>query len=388
MSQTCSDFGHGASCEARAASIAGQQGEREAVQLVLHHRADLTGVTVSVSGIPSDVATFAAFQVGYVNTTDSPRYEGSGGGFRPDPLLPFPTDGQGVDVPAGVAQALWITAELGRPGAARAGNYTGTITVSNSAGKALTVPLTVELWALALPTLAESAIGTAWSGVWSPPSFSPYYPAVATDAQKWNATKSAFYDTMFDARMPADSIYITTPRNVSDYEDLAARGAQWFALLDVSSLPLTPGGAPVAPRPRGAGVGTRVGGSCHNYTKEYVARMLATLEPIVTALEAKGLLDKAYIYGFDECPVSCEPQVRKLFGATKAKWPALRTAAVLNWHPMPVDLPVDVWILQYEEYDAANAASWAASQNSSRGWMSGRSTKLLRFLRLCGSMQW
>lgn len=53
----------------------------------------------------------------------------------------------------------------------------------------------------------------------------------------------------------------------------------------------------------------------------------------------------AYVYGFDENPVSCEPQVRKLFGATKKAFPTLKTAAVLNWSPMPVDLPVDIWVM-------------------------------------------
>ena len=39
---------------------------------------------------------------------------------------------------------------------------------------------------------------------------------------------------------------------------------------------------------------------------------------------------------------------RPVFGATKARWPSLRTSAVLNWSPMPTDLPLDVWILQYQ----------------------------------------
>jgi len=108
------------------------------------------------------------------------------------------------------------------------------------------------------------------------------------------------------------------------------------------------------------GEGGRVGvrGSCANYTQEYVDRMLKLLAGSVTTLEAKGLLDHAYVYGFDECPISCEPQVRKLFGAIKAQWPSLKTSAVLNWSPMPPDLPLDVWILQYQEFVPADAEAW------------------------------
>jgi hypothetical protein len=73
-----------------------------------------------------------------------------------------------------------------------------------------------------------------------------------------------------------------------------------------------------APRPSPWGFrGARVQGSCANYTDEYVARLAAMLKPIFSALDAACIVDCAYIYGFDDNPVSCEPQVRKLFGAKK-----------------------------------------------------------------------
>ena len=180
------------------------------------------------------------------------------------------------------------------------------------------------------------------------------------------------YDLLLKSRTPPDSIYQspTSLRPIDDYVYLASKGVQWLAILDVTSLPLTltegapavVGAATAAPRPSPGGFrGARVQGSCANYTDEYVARLVATLKPIVAALDAAGIVDRAYIYGFDENPVSCEPQVRKLFGATKKAFPKLRTSAVLNWSPMPVDLPVDVWILQYQEFKSADAAKWAAA---------------------------
>jgi len=70
------------------------------------------------------------------------------------------------------------------------------------------------------------------------------------------------------------------------------------------------------------------------------------------------LLHHAYVYGFDEKPSSCEPQVRQLFGAIKRAYPKLTTVATLNWSPMPVDLPVDVWVLQYQMFNATDAQPW------------------------------
>ena len=54
-------------------------------------------------------------------------------------------------------------------------------------------------------------------------------------------------------------------------------------------------------------------------------------------------------------------QVSLLFGAVKAAFPEVRTMAALNWATMPVDLPLDIWVLQYEEYNAATAQPWIAA---------------------------
>ena len=98
-----------------------------------------------------------------------------------------------------------------------------------------------------------------------------------------------------------------------------------------------------------------------NYTDAYVDKLLATLTPTVTALQQQNLLQYAYVYGFDELPAACEPEIRKLFGAVKQKFAGLRTVSAINWDTMPADLPVDVWVLQYQLYNASKAAAWIAA---------------------------
>lgn len=93
-----------------------------------------------------------------------------------------------------------------------------------------------------------------------------------------------------------------------------------------------------------------------------------------------GILDtkEAYVYGFDEQPQSCEANVRALFGAIKSKWPFITTAAVLNWAGgLPVDLPVDLWILQYES--PVNHSAWQAwkAAGKRRFWSDESSPALL-----------
>merc|ERR1711871_195329 len=164
---------------------------------------------------------------------------------------------------------------------------------------------------------------------------------------------------MIDHRMPPDSLYHTSPRDPRDYSYMGNKGVKWFAVLDVSELPF-PSDTNNIPHPHYQGGLTD---SCRNYSDAYVKHMVHTLRPIVSQLERENLISRAYVYGFDEIPQSksCEHQIRKLFGATKKAFPRLKTAAALNWAHMPVDMPLDIWILQYELFDAANAMKWIAA---------------------------
>ena len=92
------------------------------------------------------------------------------------------------------------------------------------------------------------------------------------------------------------------------------------------------------------------------------------LAPAVASLEKAGIIGGPnspvpYVYGYDEQPRSCEHNIRMLFGAVKKRFQnKVHTAAVLNWKGgLPVDLPVDIWILQYEDYVPADAQRWRAA---------------------------
>jgi hypothetical protein len=116
----------------------------------------------------------------------------------------------------------------------------------------------------------------------------------------------------------------------------------------------------------------------------------------MNALRNASLLDKAYVYAFDErsgkittslaapstlyiihsnilpytaapstlyiihphshtiLPSHSGPQyedaLKLLFGAVKSRWPEVRTLAVLPWAPSP-SLPVDIWVVLYPKLD-------------------------------------
>lgn len=143
----------------------------------------ISSVVLEAVSDPNNAPVFVieAFQVGYVFCRQSPRYGGSGGGWRPDPLLPIAT--AGFSVPRAVLQSIWI--RVSTPVTMPQGNYTAQVTVLAGTTQLFTVPLFIEVWGHTMPTLRQSHIGTAWSGEWSPEYFAPYYPNSSWQKNLW-----------------------------------------------------------------------------------------------------------------------------------------------------------------------------------------------------------
>ena len=57
----------------------------------------------------------------------------------------------------------------------------------------------------------------------------------------------------------------------------------------------------------------------------YVEEWVEKLTPTMTSLDSLGLLNKSYVYGFDEMPEIYNESVYEIFGGLKKKWPALTT---------------------------------------------------------------
>eukprot|EP00040_Diaphanoeca_grandis_P037104 m.240113 g.240113 ORF g.240113 m.240113 type:complete len:592 (+) comp33760_c1_seq1:86-1861(+) len=280
--------------------------------------------------------------VGFVNCATTTRYSPSGGGWHPDPLFTDMVQPK-IRLQSDVTNSIFIRVDI--PRTIEPGMYVGTAKASytgNTTVKALdfSFDINVVVWNTTLPEPEQmyKDFGEIWSF-----TFNDW-----TGNDTINSTTQAYLDMMSDHLLPPDSLYKRQPyTEFSVYEYLNATGKQLLNLADISNLD-----------------GTYDTDCKKAYTQEYITSTLAMLEPTITKLKASGILDtkQAYVYGYDEQPVSCEKNIRTLFGAVKAKWPFITTAAVLNWEGgLPVDLPVDVWILQYEDYNADNAKAWKAA---------------------------
>ena len=285
------------------------------------------------------------WQVGYVNCKHTTRYLDSGGGWRPDPLLTSTPIAGGQNGPgdilleSGITQPIWINIQVpySLPSGEYKGNVTMAIAIPNSDILWQNISIDLTVWDITLPPLSQSKFPAIFN--FAPGSLDAVY------GKESSTIKFKFYDLLTDQRVGGDDLYTLTPTNVSLADYLAAKGIQWLSLYDVY------GAAGIAEH------GKRVKGACINFTDSTVKKALDVLTPVVSDYEEKGLLGNMFVYGFDEAPASCEESVRKIYGAIKEKWPQLRTVAILNWFPS-IDLPLDVWVLQYENYNETEATLW------------------------------
>ena len=305
----------------------------------------ITNILVRGSGeILRDLDVISWWQVGYVNCNHTTSYLDSGGGWRPDPLLTPLTGSQNgaILLESGITQPIWINIQV--PYSLPSGEYKGNVTLviglPNDETLVQNVSIDLTVWNITLPPLNRSKF---------PAIFNFELHSLETVYGKESSTvKFKFYDLLTDQRVGGNDLYTGVPTNVSLAAYLAGKGIQWLSLYDVYGA---------------AGIGEssrRVKGACINFTDNLVQKALDILTPVVSDYEKEGLLGNMFVYGFDEAPASCEESVRKIYGAIKEKWPQLRTVATLNWLPS-TDLPLDVWVLQYEFYNETEASVWTAA---------------------------
>jgi len=291
-------------------SLAGN--ERESFQLCLlaapgkaiHNVRLMPGDLMSSAGNRIPAADIEWQQVGYVRVgplRHSPANEGAWAGWWPDPLLPVAQ----FDLQPGFTQPVWVT--IHTPSGTPAGDYSGALRLLADGQPPLRVPVKARVYAFSLP--AESHLKTAFALLGE--ELEAIYGRPVPQQLRWR-----YGEFMLQHRLNADDIYRKELPDLADLRHFRELGLSAFNLLY-----LIPQHGSLIP-------------DLNAYTPELRQNLLDRLAPTTAKLRAAGMLDRAYVYGFDESDPEFFPVMRDYFGAIKQRDPQLHTMTTAH---IPLD---------------------------------------------------
>jgi len=331
--------------------------EFEAAQIVVQPRNPLAGLTAKASELvgpggarmPADRVTL--LRVAYVPIS-VPTDERGLADWWPDPLPPLDAS---IDAPAGENQPLWLLVHV--PKNAPPGDYQGKVTL-NAGGWSAEVPVKLHVWDFALPDRpgTQSGFGLNVGAI-------ARYHGLKTEQDK-RTVFAKYMQSFADHRIspynpvPFDPIGFkfepkaSPPRCDVDFSKFDPAMAEAIGKYHIASFML---------HVPGMGGGTfhdRVAGQIADFkagTPEYEAMLSSMLGQIQEHLQAKGWLDLAYTYWFDEPEEKDYPFVREGMERLKKYAPHLRR--LLTEQPAKELLDVvDLWCPVSGDFEPVIAA--------------------------------
>lgn len=260
--------------------------------------------------------------MGYVETKHRPPYEASYVGWWPDPILDFLGP---VDVALGDAQAFWVRVRA--PKDQGPGRYTGSLRLSAANAATVELALTVTVRSFALPD--HTPLPTAIT----------FFERKAQmgGEENWASMKHRYADFLADYYIDYDSLY----RGGSpDYEIVQRLHEQ------------------------GRLVAFNLGNVFNAGTKEEglqaaITATVARIRPAYVEAKKLGLIDHAYIYGFDERPEEQFPLLEKTAQALKKAFPEALLMTTSYDHSFGLDScvkTIDAWCPLTPRFDPDKAA--------------------------------
>ena len=296
--------------------------------------ADLKGPDGSVfpaSGIQCDV-------VGYVKTTSVPPYGSPHVGWWPDPILGFLG---AVDIQPGDLQSFWIRVSV--PENQRPGLYQGTLEISADGTSTRKIPIEIRVRGFSLPKQSPLPVAITFA-----PSDHPMPATAAAQAEwrkspaypvnAWQKHKLRWADFLADYYINFDSLYRTGPPDFEVLRQLHGQGR-----LETFNLGIFDG---VSRDP------------------EQAAKTLEGLREAYRTAKNLGILDHAYIYGFDECQADQFPLLEKTAQTLRKEFPGVLLMTTSYDHSFGCDTVVksiDAWCPLTPKFDPAQAAKARAA---------------------------
>lgn len=284
------------------------QNEWEGFQIVVRHTAALRGINVEVTdlagpggaSIPKSAARL--YREYFVNVVQesvgSVTYHERKKGLYPDPLIPFVdpyTPGRQVgapfDIDSGATGVVYVDWQV--PSGAAPGRYTGTASVMAEGVEPQTIPITLVVWDFEIPK--ARTIATAFGFGYSSPA--PYHGgAQGPNAEQMALLVKRYLGALHEHRL--DPTELPGDYAVEFDEAGALKPIDWTA-FDAANTPFLDGsyfedGVPVT---RFNLDRLRPGSGLYGWSE---AQYKAVAVAVAEHLQAKGWLDKVYLYSSDE----------------------------------------------------------------------------------------
>jgi hypothetical protein len=355
--------------EGPAARLAAARNDYEAVQIVVRPKEALSGLTAVAGPLagPGGAAIAAqhvrVLRVHY-HFVDHPT---DGTGVRdwwPDALPPLRRD-KPLDVPSGANQPLWVLVYV--PKDTPPGDYTGSVALRAS-GWSATVPLKLHVWNFALPE--RNHLETAF-GLDLGLAFQYHGAKTETDRRKlmdlyfrtFAEHRISPYDPTpldhFEVKFITDAAKPRVEIDFGRFDRAMAEAIEKYHFTNFS-LPI-----------QGMGGGTFHArhdpqiGPFKEDTPQYQALFADQVRQIESHLRAKGWLDMAYVYWFDEPDPKDYAFVRSGMERLKRYAPGIRR--MLTEEPTEALFgAVDIWCPVSFNYD--HAAAEKRRQHGERFW--------------------
>ncbi|MBR6472084.1 MAG: DUF4091 domain-containing protein [Victivallales bacterium] len=313
--------------QSHAVSLA--RNEYESFQVAVYARQPLKNVAVTVSDLVADDGAFipsggvSAQAVGFVQTKWRPDNQPEYVGWYPDPIL---NDLHSCDVAEDDLQSFWV--RIYAPKFQKPGIYHGKLAVTADGQPPMEIALTVKVRSFTLPDC--SPLPTAISFT-TPPQF-------RDKPDLWQSRKFEYADFLADYKMDYDNLYRTGEPDWEVLEHLRRQGRLVaFNLGNVFN-----------------------GGISEEHFDEAMAKTIDRLRVAYEKAKVLGLLDYAYIYGFDEQSEGQFPILERCAKALKEAFPGVITMTTSYDHSFGVDTVVksiDAWCPLTPRFDLAKVAA-------------------------------
>ncbi len=287
--------------------------EKEAFQVAVMPAGDgLRGVSVGVSDLQGPrgarllASDLACEVVGYVETTHAPPYAVPYLGWWPDPILDFLGP---VDIAPGDVQTFWIRVKARQN--QMPGVYRGKLTVSSRNGKPAVFNLAVTIRSFAMPDCTP--LPTAITAIHEA-NLQHVRDVICGGADNWAKMKYVYADFLADYYLGFDNLYNTTPPDFDILKHLHDEG--------------------------------RLTAFNFGYFTPDSATDIARFKPIYAKAKKLGILDHAYLYGYDELGAEAFPSLEAVTKALKAAFPevpVMTTSSDLSYGSESVVKSLDAW---------------------------------------------